>query len=347
MGYSARLNKDTVQMLLEDPLVKWVERDQYVSINEKDTQEEQIQVDPGAWGLRRVAQNPEFVFAQDNYTFWQSAGNQVDVYIIDTGIYVEHVDFGGRARIGYNAIPSETPNDCNGHGTHVASTAAGLEYGIAKRANLIAVKVLGCSGSGQWTGVIDGIDWTTRNYNQNKPATAVANMSLGGGVTPTVDAAVTNSIAAGVSYAIAGGNSNADACTSSPARVPTAVTVGASFYQIQNGNPAAPAVEIRASFSNWGTCTTLFAPGQNIKAAWITNPTSTNTISGTSMASPHAAGVIAVRLGHLVHEEEHSGRTPAEIKKFLIENAIPNRISNPGTGTPNLILFSPYEDDKL
>jgi subtilisin family serine protease len=337
VGYAAILSKDSVEVLLEDPLVRWVEQDQIVQLFD-DTVEEQIQVDPQAWGLRRIDQ-VDFIFNDDSYSYWASGGAGVDVYIIDTGILLTHDEFGGRAVSGTNTVPGEADADCNGHGTHVSSTAAGLEFGVAKNAVLIAVKVLGCSGSGTWTGVNQGIEWTTTSH-QSRGRRSVANMSLGGAVSATTDAAVAASIAAGVNYAIAAGNSNTLTCNFSPARVDTAVSVGATTYTL-NANPSSPSQDVRSSFSNYGTCTKIFAPGQNIKAAWIGSNTATNVISGTSMASPHVAGVIAVYIGHLL-ADDLDNPTPAQVLTFLTQVATPNHISNPGTGSPNLLLYSPY-----
>jgi len=336
-GYAGKFNRETVDELLANPLVQWVEQDQIVSIVEGT--DEQIQVDPAAWGLRRVDQFGEFFFNDDTYTFWESAGTGVDSYIIDTGILLSHQDFQGRAIFGVNTVTGETDSDCNGHGTHVASTTGGFDYGVAKKTTLIAVKVLGCGGSGTWAGVVQGVEWTTNSANaRGRPS--LANMSLGGGVTPTADAAVAASIAAGVHYAIAAGNNNGDACNFSPARVLTANTVAASTYTL-NANPNLPSADSRATFSIWGTCVDVFAPGQNIKAAWIGSNTATNTISGTSMASPHVAGVLAVQLGHRLAEGQPT-ISPADLSLFIRAQASPNRISNPGTGTPNLLLYSPF-----
>jgi subtilisin family serine protease len=212
----------------------------------------------------------------------------VTAYVIDTGIRFAHTDLGGRAKSGYDAIDGGTADDCNGHGTHVAGTVGGSTYGVAKGVALVAVRVLDCAGSGSTAGVIAGIDWVTDHHQPGAPA--VANMSLGGSVSSALDAAVTRSIADGVTYAVAAGNGNAagtpqDACKSSPARVPDALTVGATD---RNDAPA--------SFSNYGRCVDLFAPGVGITSAWHTGDTAVNTISGTSMATPHVAGVAALVL---------------------------------------------------
>lgn len=337
VGYAARLNKQSVQTLLNDPLVAWIEQDQVVTADEGT--ETQIQVDPAAWGLRRIGQR-EFNFEDDEYTYWESAGENVDIYIIDTGILTSHQDFENRAILGYNAIPTETPNDCNGHGTHVASSAAGESYGVAKKSTLIAVKVLGCGGSGTWAGVIDGVEWTSKSHNTRRRS-SVANMSLGGGVSAAVDAAVAGSIAQGVVYAVAAGNNGANACNYSPARVDTAITVGATTYT-RSSNPAVPSTDTRSSFSNFGVCVNIFAPGQNIKAAWIGSDTATSTISGTSMASPHVAGVAAVHIGHLLAIGETV--IPSDIPAFLAKVATPDIIANVGLQSPNKLLYSPIED---
>ena len=207
-------------------------------------------------------------------------------YIIDTGIRFTHSDFGGRATSGFDAVDGGSADDCNGHGTHVAGTVGGATYGVAKGVQLVAVRVLNCQGSGTNAQVVGGIDWVTANAV--KPA--VANMSLGGGANSSIDTAVNNSINSGVTYAIAAGNGNAlgqrqNACNYSPARVPNAITVGAT----QNNDAA-------ASFSNFGTCVDIFAPGVNITSSWSTSDTATNTISGTSMATPHVAGAAALLL---------------------------------------------------
>ena len=241
-------------------------------------------------------------------------------YIIDTGIRSTHSDFGGRATSGYDAIDGGSADDCNGHGTHVAGTVGGTTYGVAKGVSLVAVRVLDCGGSGTTSGVIAGVNWVTSNHGAGQPA--VANMSLGGGASSALDTAVSNSIADGVTYALAAGNSNANACNSSPARTPNAITVGATTSS-----------DARASFSNYGTCVDIFAPGSSITSAWYTSNTATNTISGTSMASPHVAGAAAVYL------EANPSATPAQVASALIAAATTGKVTSPGTGSPNRLLY--------
>ncbi|HET8659779.1 MAG TPA: S8 family serine peptidase, partial [Micromonosporaceae bacterium] len=252
-----------------------------------------------------------------SYTYPNTASN-VHAYIIDTGIRFTHTDFGGRATSGFDAIDGGTADDCHGHGTHVAGTTGGTAYGVAKGVRLVAVRVLSCSGSGTTAQVVAGVDWVTANAV--KPA--VANMSLGGGVQTALDAAVANSIASGVTYAIAAGNSNADACNFSPARVGTAITLGATDSS-----------DNRASFSNWGTCLDLFAPGVSIVSAWYTSDTATSSLSGTSMASPHAAGVAALVAS------ANPTFTPQQVRDQIVADSTPNVVVNPGTGSPNRLLF--------
>ncbi|BCB85885.1 hypothetical protein Psuf_031980 [Phytohabitans suffuscus] len=244
-------------------------------------------------------------------------------YIIDTGIRFSHSDLGGRATSGFDAIDGGAADDCNGHGTHVAGTVGGSAYGVAKAVQLVGVRVLNCAGSGTNAQVIGGIDWVTANAI--KPA--VANMSLGGGANTALDNSVRNSINSGVTYAIAAGNGNSlgvrqNACNYSPARVTEGITVGAT-----QSNDAA------ASFSNFGTCVDILAPGVSITSAWYTSDTATNTISGTSMATPHVAGAAALVLA------ANPTWSPTQVRDYLVNNSTPDVVTNPGTGTPNRLLF--------
>lgn len=246
-----------------------------------------------SWGLDRIDQ--QALPLNNSYTYPNTASN-VHAYVIDTGIRLSHVDFGARATNGFDAIDGGSADDCHGHGTHVAGTVGGASFGVAKATALVAVRVLDCNGSGTIAQVVAGVDWVT----QNAIRPAMANMSLGGGANASIDDAVSNSIASGITYAIAAGNSNADACNSSPARVPAAITVGNST-----------STDARSGTSNFGTCLDLFAPGTQITSAWNTSDSATNTISGTSMASPHVAGAAALILSAALREQRrHTAARP-------------------------------------
>jgi len=310
-GFAGTMSETAAKQLAADPAVAYVEQNATVSI--ADTQP-----NPPSWGLDRIDERD--LPLDNSYTYPNTASN-VRAYIIDTGIRITHTDFGGRAVWGTNTVGDGIDTDCHGHGTHVAGTTGGASYGVAKAIQLTAVKVLGCSGSGSFAGVAAGIDWVTGNHAAGAPA--VANMSLGAaGSNTATENAVRNSIADGVVYAIASGNSNSDACNFTPARVAEAITVNASDI---NDN--------RASFSNWGTCTDIFGPGVSITSAWNTSDTATNTISGTSMATPHVAGGAALILGATPN------LTPAQVASTMFANATLNHIINPGTGSPNRLLF--------
>jgi subtilisin family serine protease len=310
-GFAGTMSEKAAKKLAADPSVDFVQQNGVVTLAA-------TQNPTPSWGLDRIDQ--ETLPLNNSYTYPDSAGAGVTAYIIDTGIRTTHQDFGGRAVWGTNTTGDGNNTDCNGHGTHVASTTAGTAYGVAKRANLVAVKVLNCAGSGSFAGVAQGIDWVTGQHAAGAPA--VANMSLGAsGSDAATENAVRNSIADGVTYSLASGNSNSDACNFTPARVAEAITVNASTSG-----------DARASFSNWGTCTDIFAPGQDITAAWITNDSATNTISGTSMAAPHVAGGAALILG------ANPSATPAQVWNSMNAAASLNRISNPGTGSPNKLL---------
>jgi len=323
MGFSGRLNKKLLQAQLEHPNVKYIEADQVMSINYE--QEYPVEA-PAAtvtqtgatWGLVRVSQR-NLALTPANYLYDSSAGNGADVYVIDTGILITHPDFGGRASFGYTAITGESNSDLNGHGTHCAGTVAGTAYGVAKQARLIAVKVLNGAGSGTNAGVIQGVNWVTNNKSGTRPS--VASMSLGGGASTTLDQAVQNSITAGTPYSIAAGNDNANACNGSPARVTTAITVGATAN-----------TDVRSTFSSFGTCVDVFAPGTNIQSDWLNN--GVNTISGTSMATPHVAGVAAL------YRALNPAHTATQVKAAIVGSATPNKVTNPGAGSPNLLLYN-------
>jgi subtilisin family serine protease len=308
-GFSARMSEQAARRLAANPAVAYVEQDQMLSIADTQT-------NPPSWGLDRIDQRN--LPLNSSYTYPNTAAN-VRAYIIDTGVLITHTTFGGRASHGRDTVSEDNDStDCHGHGTHVAGTVGGSQYGVAKAVQIVGVRVLNCAGSGTTTDIVQGVDWVTANAI--KPA--VANMSLGGGGNTSIDNAVANSIASGITYAIAAGNSNANACNYSPARVGTAITAGAT-----QSNDA------RSSFSNFGTCLDIFAPGSSITSAWYTSTTATNTISGTSMASPHVAGVAALILS------ANPTWSPAQVRNEMVADATSGVVSSPGTGSPNLLLF--------
>ena len=310
-GLSVKIKHKDADQLRSEPNVLSVELDQPMFALDTQTS-------PPSWGLDRIDQRALPLSS----SFTASAyGAGVEVYIVDTGVFASHTDFSGRLRSGFSAInDGRGSNDCNGHGTHVAGTAAGTSYGVAKAASIIPVRVLDCAGSGTNTGVIAGLDWIIANHTAGVPA--VANMSLGGGASFALDTAVQNAINDGVVMAVAAGNSNTDACNSSPARAANAITVGATER-----------TDVRASYSNFGSCLDIFAPGTSITSAWINSTTAINTISGTSMASPHVAGVVAALLS------ANPTLSPADIASILRSSATPNVVLSAGTGSPNYLLY--------
>ncbi|MGW7080474.1 S8 family peptidase [Streptomyces sp. NPDC054866] len=308
-GYAVRVSSDQAKKLAGDSKVASVVQDSTVSLDN-------TQQNPPSWGLDRIDQKN--LPLDKSYTSPESSGQGVTTYVIDTGIRTSHQDFGGRASSGWDFIDNDaTAQDGNGHGTHVSATVAGTSHGVAKKANVVGVRVLDDAGSGSTAQVIAGIDWVTKNAK--KPA--VANLSLGGSANAQLDAAVRNSIASGVTYTVAAGNDGLPAFLFSPARVKEAVTVGAT-----------DAKDARASFSNWGSSLDLFAPGVGITSAWNTNDAATNTISGTSMASPHVAGAAALYLA------DHPSAAPAEVSKALSDGAVPGKVTGAGLGSPNKLL---------
>lgn len=308
-GFSVNLSAVEIEEVRKDPRVKYIEQDQIVTVVTTQS--------PATWGLDRLDQ-PALPL-NGSYTY-EKNGSTVDAYIFDTGIKLDHAEFTGRLLTGYNSVTiGASPNDGNGHGTHVAGTVGGTKYGVAKGIKLIAVKVLGDNGSGSNSGVIAGVDWAVGHHVVDKPA--VGNMSLGGGASQASDDAVRRAISDGIVMCVAAGNSNVDAINSSPARTPEAITVGSTTSS-----------DARSSFSNYGSVVDIFAPGSSITSAWFTSNTAINTISGTSMACPHVAGVAALYL------ENNLGTTTAQIEAALKSNAIVGLITGIPAGTANRLL---------
>jgi subtilisin family serine protease len=315
-GFSASLNAGQLRAIQNNPNVAYVEQDGFVQAS--------LVTQTGAtWGLDRIDQTSLPLSTTFSYT---STGAGVRAYIVDTGMRLTHTQFTGRVTSGFDAIDGGSADDCNGHGTHVGGTVGGTTVGVAKGVNLVAVRVLDCAGSGTNAGVIAGVDWVAANHV--KPA--VANMSLGGGASTALDAAVNNAINAGVTFVVAAGNGNQGgkaqpACNYSPARVPNAITVSATDN-----------TDRKASYANYGTCVDIFAPGNSILSAWYTGDTAGATISGTSMASPHVAGVAAQYLAL------NPTASPAAVTSALNAAATLNKVTNAGSGSPNRLLFTAY-----
>jgi cerevisin len=387
-GYSGSFDERTLNAIRASPEVDYVEVDQKVYASE---------IQKGApWGLARISHRERLGFSTfQSYVYDKRGGEGVDVYVIDTGINIKHVEFEGRARWGKTMPKNDVDEDGNGHGTHCAGTIASRAYGVAKGANVIAVKVLGSNGSGTMSDVIGGVDFAAssakekwqkvraeelRTGKKSSFKGSVANLSLGGGKVRSLDDAINRAVAGGLHIAVAAGNDNKDACNYSPAAAESAVTVGAST--LQDG---------RAYFSNWGNCVDVFGPGLNIKSTWNSGPRSTNTISGTSMASPHVAGLLAYLLSifpdpnfnpsiasldlpapltavssnptmktilsiaryimpsyfaaEVVEETESVAPipttiSPAQLKKALIKLSSPDKLTDVGQGSPNLLVFN-------
>lgn len=316
-GFAARLPAAALNALRNNPNVESIEQDATVSLNETLINPP-LQQPNATWGLDRIDQTSLPLNAAYNY---QYTGAGVYAFVIDTGIRPSHVDLAGRVSAGFTAIADGNGStDCNGHGTHVAGSVGGSAWGVAKGVSLVPVRVLDCAGSGTNSGVIAGVDWVA---GQTALRPAVANMSLGGGLSSVLNASVAAAVAKGVTMVVAAGNSNANACNSSPASEPSAITVGATT-----------STDARASYSNYGSCLDIFAPGSGITSAWYSADTAINTISGTSMASPHVAGAAALALA------ANGQATPSEVADFLISRASTGKVTSAGTGSPNLLLFA-------
>src|SRR6266540_1077518 len=291
-GFVVEMTEPAAKRLAADPRVESVEQDRRVAMTG-------VQTNPPSWGLDRIDQLNRPL--SGTYTYAQDGAN-VTAYVLDTGIRLSHVDFGGRARSGYDFVDDDADaSDCNGHGTHVAGTIGGGSYGVAKAVRLVAVRVLDCNGYGSYSGIIAGIEWVTAHAVRP----AVLNMSLGGPPSDAVDEAVRASVASGITFAVAAGNSAADACGASPARTPEAITVGATDSGDQ-----------RASFSNFGSCLDIYAPGVGITSASAASDSGSATMSGTSMATPHVAGAAALVLAG------HPDYTPAQVRTALVDGLV-------------------------
>ncbi|KQD18711.1 S8 family peptidase [Acinetobacter baumannii] len=297
-----------IEAMKKNPHVLSVESDTIVNIDAT------TQSNPD-WGLDRIDQKA--LPLNSTYSYLQT-GSGTTAYIVDTGILSSHQEFSGRVLSGYTAISDGNgTTDCNGHGTHVAGTVGGTTYGVAKNVNLVPIRILGCDGSGASSNVIAGLDWILKNGK--KPA--VVNISLGGATSSSLDSAVENLYNNGYVMVVAAGNSNTDACTSSPARVSKAITVAATDN-----------TDTRASYSNYGSCVDIFAPGSQINSSWIGSNTATKILNGTSMATPHVAGVVAEML------QSTPTASPQTISTNLLNQASSNVVKNP-SGSPNRLLY--------
>lgn len=327
-GFAARLSEKQVAILKKDKRVLSVYQDKLVYLEGTSTQEYP------SWGLDRLDQREGLL---DRAYSFNATGAGVNAYIMDSGIRYSHQDFGDRASLGIDLVQEypdedvdqnngelEAGNDCNGHGTHVAGTIGGTLYGVAKNVNLISVRVFSCVGITTWSRLIMAVDWITENAVEP----AVVNMSIGGMAEEAMDIAIENSIATGIHYVLAAGNNNSDACNFSPARTPGALTVGASTISNE-----------KASFSNYGDCLDIYAPGQNIISAFIEDDTSSRSFSGTSMAAPHVAGLAALYL------EKNPNSSPADLHEAIINNSTPGIIKEVPSGNNNLAhsLWSPVD----
>jgi len=328
-GYSAVLSDVVLSQVRESDIVSYVEQDKVIDAWQACSQQKNAD-----WGLDRIGER--VLNLDGKYNYDADAGSSVTAYIIDTGILITHNELQGRAIWGANFV-DDVNTDCNGHGTHVAGTVGGITYGVAKKTTLIAVKVLSCEGSGSNAGVIQGINWAASDAQKRK-ALAVANMSLGGPKSQASTDAVNAAVATGLFFAVAAGNSDLNACNFSPANAASAVCVGSTDVGgVENAQE-----DIRSYFSNWGTCVDIFAPGTDITSAWIGSDSAINTISGTSMATPHVCGVAALL------RAQNPTASPLTINNLLDSWSTPNEIAFTCDGStktqceqsPNKLLYS-------
>ncbi len=318
-GFAFRGSADTAAKIAADPRVAYVQQDQVITTAA-------TQSPTPSWGLDRIDQRD---YPLDNSYTYSTTASTVNAYIIDTGIRTTHADFGGRATFAANFAGDGIDTDCNGHGTHVAGTVGGTNFGVAKGVRLFAVKVSNCAGSGSISSAISGVNWVA----QHAVRPAVANISLSTNAFPPLDAAVAGAIDTGVTFTVAAGNANANACLYSPARVTTALTVSATTTGAGKRMPAA-ATDPRLAPANFGTCTVVFAPGGNIPSPGIAGDTATTTKSGTSMAAAHVAGGAALFLA------ANPGATPSQVTNAITGAATPDVVGNAGPGSPNRLLFT-------
>jgi len=339
LGYSGHFDDEVLKLLRRHPDIEYVEQDQEVHTMEDDSETEKN----APWGLARISHRDTLSFGTFNkYIYSADGGDGVDVYVIDTGTNIDHVDFEGRAAWGKTIPVNDADEDGNGHGTHCSGTVAGKKYGVAKKANIVAVKVLRSNGSGTMSDVVKGVEFAAESHSEKMAAAkdgkhkgfkgSAANMSLGGGKSPTLDMAVNAAVDAGIHFAVAAGNDNADSCNYSPAAAEKAVTVGASTL-----------ADERAYFSNYGKCNDIFAPGLNIQSTWIGSKYAVNTISGTSMASPHIAGLLAYMLS--LQPAKDSGYaladiTPKKLKSNLLAIATEGSLSDVPSNTKNILAWN-------
>ncbi|KAJ5183038.1 Subtilisin-like serine protease [Penicillium capsulatum] len=335
MGYAGHFHEDVIEQVRQHPDVDYIEKDSEVHMNDVEKN--------APWGLARISHRDSLSFGSFNkYLYAEDGGEGVDAYVIDTGTNTEHVDFEGRANWGKTIPQGDVDEDGNGHGTHCSGTIAGKKYGVAKKANVYAVKVLRSNGSGTMSDVVKGVEWAAEAHiKKAKEAKAgkvkgfkgsIANMSLGGGSSRTLDLAVNAAVDAGIHFAVAAGNDNADACNYSPAAAEKAVTVGASTLGDE-----------RAYFSNYGKCTDIFAPGLNILSTWVGSKYAVNTISGTSMASPHIAGLLAYYVSLQPKSDSAFAVeeiTPKKLKEALITIATQGILTDIPSDTPNLLAWN-------